>query len=269
MTTEYVGALDTSKIHFMPVQHDPNNSRTKVDVYRNAESTTNRNRIEVQLCQDASAELIETKFGLDMVRPGEGDPNRRGLALKIKDKDTLDALHRLDEKIIATAVEHSKEWFKKVCKEDEIRLRYKPLVTKMRDEDDHETMKVKVKVGDSPVPTAMHLREPDGTVRENGATVEHIEKGGAKVAPIVSSTGLWFMGGTSFGMSFQVEKMIVVPAPKRNMLDGFVTSKPFKVARTESPPAGAAGDEPVNIEVQLEDGEVTGDDGPDGNYVAM
>ena len=249
--SQFIGDHDFSATHFAPAQVG---EKTSVLVYRNAEGAQSRRggRLEFQLCSDADRPLV-TRYGIDSVRD-EGNPNRRGLALKITEPKALAALKQLDEVIVRTAIERSKEWFKKALTEEQVRARYKPVVSKVRDEDDFEVMKVKVKAGDVQVPTELHLRDVNGRVRKHGATIEDLERPGAEVVPIVSAYALWFMGGgSSFGLSFQVEKMIVRPGEERDTLDEFASSVPLRAADEPEAKAvklEAAGDDDVVVDTR-------------------
>lgn len=218
-------------VYFAPYQSDGN--RSFVDVYRNA-NISKRNRVEIRLC--TLDEPIVTKFGLDVVREGE-NPDRRGLALKIVNKATTEALQALDERVIQTAVDNSQQWFKKTLTRDQVEARYKPILSRREDESFY-TMKIKVKVGNSAVPTNLHLRDEDGSIRKKGGRVEHLEAPKARVVPIVSTSSVWFMGGgSSFGLSFQAEDMIVTPGAERDDLDRFGPEvSQYVVAAAEEPP---------------------------------
>jgi hypothetical protein len=239
----YIADVDASKIHFAPATTGGSGQK-QVLVYRDATSLTGANRVEFQLCPDVDAPL-ECKFRLDTVKDGE-NPLRRGQKVKIYDATTLAALARIDEKIVATAIERSAEWFGKTLPADQVRARYKPIAEVAKDGDDHNTMKMTVKPPGAPVPTQLHLME-DGKVRRNGARIEHLELRGARVVPIVSAYALYFLGGgTQFGLSFQAEKMIITPGAARDVLDDFVTSKPLEV--TDDAPLGEAPAETVMLE---------------------
>lgn len=222
----FVGDMDFSTVHFGPFENKDN--KTKVEVFRDASSTANKNKFNrLNLCRDA-CEPIETKYALDSVPP-EGNPNRRGLSLKIQDVKVIEAFHALDEAIVRKAVECSKEWFKKTLNEDQVRARYKPILEKKKEEETFETMKIKVKCGD--YATNLHIVEDGGRVRKHAGKPEDLSYG-SKVAPIVSASyGLWFMGGgSSFGLSFQAEEMIVTPGKEADdSLAYFASSKPIEL----------------------------------------
>ena len=242
-TTQYVGDIDFAATHFAPAQLG---EKMSVLVYRSAEAATQKGgRLEFQLCSDSECPLT-TRYGIDSVRDGESS-DRRGLVLKIEEPKAVAALQQLDEVIIKTAIERSKEWFKKPLTREQVEARYKNIVSKARDDDPFHVMKVKIKTEAAKVPTELHLKEEGGHVRKHGGRVADLERPGAEVVPVVSGYSLWFMGGgAQFGMSFQVERMIVRPSADADNLDsGFVSSKPIVVA---PPPAPASAAPHVKLE---------------------
>lgn len=235
----HVSHIDFSTIAFGPVE--ATGMSHKVQVYRDASSLQNKNKYRMNLCSDARSP-ITCPWGLDATQEND---ERRGMALWIKDEDTLRALQSLDELLIQKAVENSKEWFKKTLSEDQVRLRYKKIVDKRREEDEFHTMKVKVKCGGK-VPTAMHLRAHDSEHHEvHTGTPEDIVSRG-EVVPIVSASyGLWFTS-TGWGLSLQVEDMIIIKAPEseRAALGQYLSEKPLLVA---APPNETGGVQHVQI----------------------
>lgn len=229
--TPYIGDMDMSKITFGPCE--TKDGKTKVEVYRDASSTARGNRInKMALCRDA-VNPMTTRFPIDTPREDAPNPYRRGLGITVSDPETLRALHALDDAIVKAAITNSKEWFKgKMFTEEQVRARYKPIVGPLRDGDESEGVKVKVKCPGCDYPTTLHHRDRDGRHYKNGGRVEHLTWG-AMVVPIVSASyGLWFMGGgTQFGLSFQAESMIVIPGnTDDNTLDEFATSAPLIMA---------------------------------------
>ena len=92
-------------------------------------------RLEFQLCSDSECPLT-TRYGIDSVRDGwRSAIDRRGLVLKIEEPKAVAALQQLDEVIIKTAIERSKEWFKKPLTREQVEARYKNIVSKARDDD--------------------------------------------------------------------------------------------------------------------------------------
>jgi hypothetical protein len=224
----YIAEYDASKMHFEKMTLGGSGQK-QVLVYRDATSTSASNRLEFQLCADVAAPL-DCKYRLDTVKD-DGNPLRRGQKVKLTDAMTLAALRAIDEKIVATAIERSAEWFGKTLPAEQVRMRYKPIAEVRRDGDDHHEMKFTVKMPGGAVPTKLHLWE-DGQVVPNAAQPEHLELSGAKVVPIVSAYSLYFLGGgTQFGLSFQAEKMIVTPGGPRDELSDFVSAAPLVAKR--------------------------------------
>ena len=227
----YIAELDASKIHLAPLTTGEKQQK-QVLVYRDA-SMSARNRIEVQLCPDETAPL-ECKYRLDTVQDGQ-DPLRRGQKVKVYDETTLAALARIDEKIVATAIERSLEWFGKSLSAEQVRARYKFIAQVDKVGEDFHTMKFAVKAPGSKVPTQMHLLEASGDMHKHGGRTEHLELSGARVVPIVSAYSIWFLaGGKQFGLSFQAEKMLITPGQARDDLAGFTMSKRVRVIDEEN-----------------------------------
>ena len=232
MATPYVGDMDMSKIVFGPCEIK--DGKTKVEVYRDGTSTANNNKInKLALCKDAMVPM-ETRFSLDNVREDSGNPYRRGLGITVTDPNTIRALRALDEVIVKAAIANSKDWFKKKepLSEDAVRVRYKPLLGPLKEGDETDGVKVKVKCPGVSYPTSLHHRDVDGRHHKNGGRIEHLTRG-AKVVPIVSASyGLWFMGGgTQFGLSLQAEDMIIIPGDTPDdSLGQFPTSAPLVMA---------------------------------------
>ena len=93
-------------------------------------------------------------------------------------------------------------------------------------------MNIKVKLPGSAVPTKLHLCDEDLNVVPNGATVEHMRRRGCLLTPVISTQGLWFMAGTSFGLSWQAEHILVVPGKEPSPLGMFHSPEdyPYEVA---------------------------------------
>ena len=228
----YIGDLVMSQITFGPFEDIK--GKQKVEVYTKAEQTKQNKLNRIALFRDALHPMT-TRFPLDAVRDDKTNLLRRGLGITVDDDKTIKALRDLDETIVKAAVANSKEWFKgKMLTEEQVRLRYKPVFGKLYETDETEGVKPKVKCPGTEWPTALHLRDHEGKHHKNAGTLEHLTKG-ALVAPIVSASyGLWFMGGgTQFGISFQVEEMIIVPGQTAaDDLSQFGSSAPLKMAKT-------------------------------------
>jgi hypothetical protein len=145
-----------------------------------------------------------------------GNENRRGLVIKVVDQEVSSALHKLDERILQEAM---------------IKSRYKPIIYKDKPTDDFEVIKIKVKTGNSEFKTQLHLKDADGKHRKNAGRPEDIGSN-CEVVPIVSASyGIWFFGGSQFGLSFQAEEMIISPNPtEEEDLSHFGSSVPLEMA---------------------------------------
>jgi len=242
----HISEFDVNAITFGPVEYTgPNKDKVKVDVYRDGSSTNTSNRFNrFNLCRDANEPMV-TRYGLDSVRDDQRNPHRRGLTIRVSDPVTRSALEALDQRVIAKAVECSREWFGKAGKplgqrlsEDVVRDRYQPLVYFKDEGDTDKVIKIKVKTGGD-YPTAMHLNE-DGRYRKYGARDEHLTMG-ARVVPIVSmSYGIWIIPGGKFGLSLQAEEMMVTPGEcVADDLSHFASSKPIMIHASPAPATAA------------------------------
>ena len=228
---QFVGDLDLSKAHLMPMVTDAS-GRKKVDIYLDNTSTQSSNRLQFQLCPNEDEAMV-TRFGLDKVREDERDPTRRGLVCVVSHEATIQSLKALDDAVVAYAVANSKELFKKVLTEEQVRLRYKPVIAHEKDDESLPYLiKFKVKCMGAAVPTKIFKFTGSGTsVRANEDTLAHR---GSRIVPIVSAYGLWFMAGDAqFGLSFQAEKMLVDPAEGPSEVADFKTKRPLVVVKAE------------------------------------
>lgn len=236
----FVGDVDVTKIVFGP--YETIGGKQKVSIYRDSSSTQRNNMFhEVNFCADAAFPMA-TRYPLDEKRKddkpvtndtGDAKGDRRGLAIKVEDPRAVSALLRLDEKVVEEAIKQSKTWFKRELTREQVLARYKPVLSK-KDDDEPYVMKIKVKIG-GVKPTDLHLAMDSGRIRKKAGRPEDLNWG-AHVVPICSfSYGLWFMGGgTSFGVSFQAEDMIVIPgATEGDSLSKFASSIPLEVSDEE------------------------------------
>ena len=238
MPTLYAGDCDLSKVRFGPFTNT--NNRQSVEVY--LDGCGNKNKLRVSLACDTD-EPLEAKFPLDRVQD-DGNPDRRGQSVLIKEPRCIKSLEDLDNAIIKEAVVRSKEWFKKALTEEEVRARYQAQANKETDDGGREAVitKCKVKCGNSQYPTALHLREGiNGPIRKKGGRVEHLEQWGNLLVPIVSAHALWFMaGGSRFGISFQIEEMIVTLGDTESGLPQFPSRNKLTVIDGEEKETGRA-----------------------------
>jgi len=264
----HISEYNLDNISFGPVEYvGAKKDKVRVSVYRDGSCTTSSNRFNrFSLCQDASEPMI-TRYALDTVREDAINPDRRGLSIRVSDPVTRSTLEKIDELVIKKAVECSKEWFGKAGKplaamlsEDVVRDRYQPLIYFKDESDDEKVLKVKVKTGGD-YPSVLHVNE-GGRFRKGGGRPEHITVG-AQVVPVVSmSYGIWVIPGGKFGLTMQVEEMMVTPDEIANDdLSHFASSKPIQM-HPVAPPSND--DVVVKVEdlpvVKVEDLPV--DDGP-------
>lgn len=263
----HISDFDLDAITFGPVEYTgagKTKDKVKVDVFRDGTSTSTSNRFNrFNLCRDATQPMI-AKYALDTVREDSNNPDRRGWTIRVSDPKTREAIEKLDEIVIKKAVECSKEWFGKAGKplaaplsEAVVRDRYQKLIYFKDETDEEMVVKVKVKTGGN-YPTTIHLNE-DGRFRKYAGRAEHLTRN-AGVAPIVSmSYGIWIIPGGKFGLTMQVEEMMVTPGESvKDDLSHFASSAPIMMHEAPPPPTPSA---PVETEVKVEALPVCDDDG--------
>lgn len=236
--SKFVGEIDFSKMCFGPFQNK--DGKQSVEVWTDASNMTNKNKPKFQLCQYAE-EPAEVRFPLDPIRYDANgkatNEDRRGMKVKFSPGSPQEqTLQTLDKTIIAAAVLHSKEWFKKELTEEAVMLRYHPIVHKAVESDDCNSMGFKVKTGKSAWPTVLNLALSPGKFLENGGKISHIDKGvGIRVVPILSAFSLWFMGGgAQFGISFSCDKMVIYPGTVQTSMSEFSSREPIEVVQASA-----------------------------------
>jgi len=221
----FVGVFSSDDVVFGPFQND--GKKQKVELFRGKSSTGRMLPLTFNLTSDCKKPFV-CRFKLDQVREDQ-DGSRRGLMVRIEDEESLKGLTALDDAVVAHALKNSKEIFKKTnMTEAEVRMRYRPLVMKAREEDEGFSIKFKVKCKKNP--TSLHLLDNDGLIAKDQGTLEQLSQHGVSVAPILNCYSLWFMGGgTSFGITVQAEEMVILPSPKSegNSLSRFCSSTPI------------------------------------------
>ena len=219
MPYPFVGDLDLATVKCSPIFVKDGKPRVDISLGDGA-------KIFVQLCEDVD-DPFPCKWALDQVRD-DGDKTRRGQALLLPDPKVVQALSALDEHIVQEAIKHQKDWFKSKhpLSETTIRERYRPIVQGTTD--DVPYIKFKVKVHGSKFPTKLHKMNADGKIAENKGRVHDLEARGATMVPILSTFGLYFMGGTSFGISFQAEEIVYTSLPKIPLAN-FTSKRPVEV----------------------------------------
>lgn len=205
---------DFSSVHYQPLQTV--GTRNSVATFFDASNQTSRNKIRFQL--NFGDEPVRARYALDDNMMG-GDESRRTQMIVVEDEEQLAKLRALDEANIQAAIRNMDVWFKTkpnqpAVDEAEVRRRFTPIVQADPSGNGASVIKVKFKCATSAVPTKLHLRDPaDGRIVPHGGTIEHLEARGCEFGSVVLSTqGIYFVGSTKWGMSFQVEECIVTPA---------------------------------------------------------
>lgn len=223
----YIGNLSMDDLQFSKMYMQDN--KFKVDI------SLKGSKFEFNLCSDFQ-KAYQTRFSLDGLRD-DSDNSRRGQVIMLQEPKTVEVLKALDERIMDMAVKNGAEWFKSKTplSEQTIRDRYQRVVFKIKEEDDAECMKFKVKMDNSKVPTKLHLSnhtEEGCNIEEDRGRVQDLERRGCKIAPVLTSVSLWFIGGkdpAKYGISFQAEELILVPAEAKP-LARFYSKLPYKVS---------------------------------------
>lgn len=213
---DFISDLQVTKFSFRNFQVVENKPRVDV-FYEDKKSVT------FNLCSDADSP-VHAPYGLDSVPPNS-DGSRRTLLVNVSDSEVIRVFTELDDFVVASALANSKEWFKKSITEDEVRVRYKPLIKRNENGDDSYAMKFKIKC--IKYPTRLHLKLPNGDVVRNGATTEHIGRG-SLVAPVLTIFNMWFMN-KEFGLGVQAEEIIITPSTSAPVLPMFNFKRPVTI----------------------------------------
>jgi hypothetical protein len=245
MSTKLVTQFNHDDVHFHAVTFNAKGQKN-VDMSYDKTSTSWANKVVLQLSTDT--EPIISKWPLSQPREGE-DGKRRSWELNIKDKETLSVLEKLDKCVLDKACEKSREWFKKDLKREQVEARFKQIVKEPTNEGDYPTIMIKVKCPPNENPTKIMKILEDGVTLEPG-TIDDLTKD-AEVIAVVRTNGVWFMSD-SFGVSFQADKIMVKPVPKKTFEDHFVLSKEFKMQDVSKVTENDKDEEEV---MELEEGE--------------
>jgi hypothetical protein len=132
----------------------------------------------------------------------------------------LEKFEALDTFILDYALTHSREMFKKDLKEEQVRDRYTPLI-KINKDDGTKSVFLKIRSPEADRPGEICKVDPTWSHYTTGG-LEDLTKG-SKVVPIVRTLGLWVT--EKFGMSFQIDKLLVEPSLKKSFMDDFHMSK--------------------------------------------
>jgi hypothetical protein len=188
---------------------------------------------------------LPTPFGLK-VFDKEGPPKYsvelalrgyNGATVNPKVKSLYDALSALDEHMIDLGVKNSKLWFKAELKREVVQAFYTPTVKFGRDKDGNQT----------PYPPNVKLqlrRTSDGSGFETefygedaktdrdakpikDVPAEELLVNKAEITALMQCTGVWFSGGSKFGLSWKAVqiRMDSVPSGVRRGASAFVNDE--------------------------------------------
>lgn len=163
---------------------------------------------------------LQCKFPLD-APPQDGDPDRRTQTIVVENTDVHAAVKRFDEYVVSYAAEHSEKIFGKKMTKESVQQRYESM-EKQNENYPGAYIKVKVKVGESKVPTKLFLGADQPWPDEDAAPkVEafQMEESACRVSPICSMPQLWVIGKGAtarFGPQIQMESAYVWPGQKRS-----------------------------------------------------
>lgn len=256
----YVGDLDLSKVHCMPIATNANNNSKSAKLFADALSVQKNNMVKFSLCPNlddarfATVGPVTTRYGLDLVRQEQNDKTKRGLVVRLSDPVAIAQCKAFDDAIVKMAVEQSQQWFKRTLNEDQVRALYNPLLVEpVAEPEGTYYLKFKVKTSEAVVPTEVYRPKAPGSREIVRLTESLLESPGAKIIPHLSAYAVWFMSGTKFGVSFQAEKLMVVGAPPaRTSLHDFGASLTLVANEEEE----AGGDAPsADLKVELVGGE--------------
>lgn len=224
MPFPFVGDLDLSKVHCMPMEKGRLGQKL-VRVFLDNTSTANSNKVWFQLARDED-EPVVTHFSLDRVTDEQTDKTKRGLAMRIASEAAIGSLTALDEALIDKGVANSKEWFGKELKREQVLDRYKPILAVSND-GEHTFMKAKVKCTGHAYPTKIN-RVVDGTYYPSDERVLACK--GVRGVPIVSAFQLYFFNN-NFGLTFQVEDFLVYHVEEFSETSKFALKRPLQAAK--------------------------------------
>jgi hypothetical protein len=228
----YIGDIDMSKVIFLPLKKGGSN-QSIVEICKDNTSTT-KNKLLFNLCTDIQTPC-NLKYKLDSINENS-DGSRRGHTVLLEDPQATSALEALDEMVIAAAITNSKDWFKKVMNETEIRFLYKSLVNTDDKDGITKSTKFKVKCESSQYPTKLHTMESgeeDDVVTIDGGCVDDLCIHATKVVPLLTAYCVW-IGSNQFGVSMQAEQMVIQKGSDKPVLSGFTSKRPMSFKPRET-----------------------------------
>ncbi|KAG7674766.1 hypothetical protein KSW81_006186 [Nannochloris sp. 'desiccata'] len=140
----------------------------------------------------------QKSYSIDVAFKDLGDPHTKGF------HDTMLALNHVT---LNKAVELSKDWFGKEVPMEMIREFYRPLIRQPKDPRYSPTMKIKIPVDKSGVPTAEIYNEAKERV-----SIDSIAKG-SSITCIIELSPVWFVNKT-FGLTWKLVQAAVTPGPQ-------------------------------------------------------
>lgn len=178
-------------------------------------------------------DMLRAPYGVSEPYGGgnqQSDSNRRELGLSIDSDALLDFMGRLDQANKQAAVDNAPEWWKKPLSTAEVEAFYSPLIKPSTNPERYRpTAKTKL-ILDGPNATSIWSVVQDKPADAHGpaaileykpATIQDVTPG-CKVMAIVQTSGLWFMGKTSFGMSLVVTHLLVWPRRQNRGIEAFM-----------------------------------------------
>lgn len=200
MPTTMIQTIDTSEIHFGKAVHTrpSNNGKYVETTYRGQ-----RNPV-FQLCK--SSESIRAPFGISA--PYGGGEGRSDVQLNAP-PELVAKVQELEERLIATAVENTQQWFGRKLDEGTVRAMHSSLIkTSAKYE---PTLKIKVD------PSNVKLWKADD---RSPMTKDELLPG-FSITPAVFLGSVWFMGKSQFGLTLGLKGGLVTPVSSFG-LDDFV-----------------------------------------------
>ena len=165
--------------------------------------------------------------------------------MSVKDEAIVQKFKDFDDTILKYAIAHRAEWFKDKLDEDDVRSRFKSVLT-WDDSEQCYFFKVKVKCRGSKYPTTLTHMHDDGVA----VTEEDLNNKGCGVVVDMTAFRMWWMVRDSkFGITLQAESMMILPASQQAPV--FNTKRSFEVAMTPD----AESNKEMKVELVDEDGE--------------
>lgn len=172
-------------------------------------STSYKDRIRFQMCEDDHTNLQTIQWGLQSQQDAQNSV-RRNLEVTVESESVKNFLSMLDQKNLQTATQNMSTWFKSVRDEGALKDMYTPLLRATND--GKVAVRVKVNCGEE-YPTDIYVAtSPIGSplVYKKGNS-DHLVRG-SKCMVMVDATCLYFINNRAFGMTLNAKKMVVWPS---------------------------------------------------------